>query len=524
MEVIYVNECKKLLELTNNVPRMNVPGASVTERTDCHGYPFYIIRGTTKVDFINYLESLKACGFSMCMETGIIGGSRMRNATYRRGEVFVSIMHGRTTTLISHHLYPHYIEVNVDQLFSKIPKLKGYGSVSHKPVKTGNGTCQMIIERTLKEHYLRYLEELETAGFTKFSDNGDGIDGNVFNNIFVKNNLVVSVIYLKKTNVTYILAAENQPLSEHLHIKQEYIENNREGANTKLHMLEMWGFGNSFVFQLKNGHFIVSDGGLQSETNYFLDYIENLVPKGEKPVIEAWFLSHPHPDHTGVMQKIGRTPELAQRIYVEGIYYNEPSDCVLNTHLECSRQDSELTWKAIDGLWTTKGEHPKIYRTLTGQRYYFCDITVDVLLGQDQLPLEKYYREDVNESSTWLVINIEGQKCLFGGDGHTGGMSFMMHNYSKKYFEMDIVTSLHHSGNSRNYFTDFCSIKTLLVTRGTEPTRRIEENKYLRDSVEEWFSRAEGTRVLTFPYVIGSSEILPHFDWKYHQGLEKPNY
>ena len=512
---------EKIMELLRNVPRIEEADIEIQERQDKAGYPYYFLKVLSREGYDHYIERLKESGFQKCMEIGKPGGSYIRNATYKRGELFTSIRYGSKGTRLSYYLDPYYVDVDVDQLFAEIPRMQEYGIVVHEPVSVGGGCYQVEVERTLIEHYQRYIQKLEETGFERHS--GNDIEGKVFQNTYIKGSLVVVVIYIRKTNRTYIIACQNLPLSEHLFYKKDYVKGNQVSAQTKLHMLEMWTFGNSFILQLKNGHFIVSDGGTYDEIPYFLDYIEKLVPSGEKPVIEAWLISHAHRDHTEVLQGIGADEELADRLYVEGIYFNEPSDCVMNMQIGGGRAEIQKMKYAAQHLHTTSGSHPHIYRTQTGQRYYFNDVVIDVVLGQEQLKPEKYGKHDINDSSTWLMFYIEGQKLLLGGDGDIGGMDFVMHAYDKSYFEIDVMGSLHHSGNNKNYFTDFCNIKTLLITRGTIiPERKVSEDKYMKASVDEWFSRAEGTRVLTFPYELGGSAVLPHFDWKYHPGQEKP--
>lgn len=120
------------------------------------------------------------------------------------------------------------------------------------------------------------------------------------------------------------------------------------------------------------------------------------------------------------------------------------------------------------------------------------------------------------------MFTIEGQKALFGGDGGNGATDVIMSTYNKEYFNLDVFTTLHHGLNTFNNFTDFCKIKTTLFTRASDPRVQIEENQHLKDVSEEWFSRAEGPRVLTFPYKVGTSKILPHFEWIYNIGEERP--
>ena len=155
-------------------------------------------------------------------------------------------------------------------------------------------------------------------------------------------------------------------------------------------------------------------------------------------------------------------------------------------------------------LKTTKGNTPEIYRTHTGQRYYFCGITVDIVLGQEQLPYCDY-AGDMNDSSTWCMFHVEGQKVLLGGDGDKGGFKVIEANYSKDYAKVDAFSLLHHGYNTRDYITDYFTVRTLLDTCDSVnlPDYRQEANQHLKESVEEWVSWWDGTKVLTFPYKVG---------------------
>lgn len=314
----------------------------------------------------------------------------------------------------------------------------------------------------------------------------------------------------------------NLSLSEHLIYKDEYVADNQEGAKTTLHMMELWhAFGNSFVIQLKNGHFIVSDGGFHTETGYLIDYLEGLVSEGEKPVIEAWFVSHAHIDHYGVFRPFLENSEYGNRIYVEGIYYNEPCNSVIALDLTV-RDDITFIHRVTKCMRTTKGNSPEIYRPQTGQRYYFNDITVDIVMAQEQLPFEQY-SGDFNDSSTWCMFTIEGQKCLLGGDGDKGGTQFIMKAYDQGYLDFDVFSVLHHGHGTRDDFTRCCKFKTVLFTkRGKPPAYKLESNTYLKEVSEEWLVWDDGTKVLTFPYAVGEAKCLPQFDWIYHKDQERP--
>ncbi|MBQ9392701.1 MAG: hypothetical protein IJU18_01745, partial [Oscillospiraceae bacterium] len=151
------------------------------------------------------------------------------------------------------------------------------------------GSCHFAeMSGTTLADYRNYLTTLEGNGFVKYADNGTtGLNGNVYTAVYTRGEKAVSVIYRAKLNTTYI-AAEEIPLSQRLFYSADYVQHDLPGAKTTLHMLETKGGGNSFVIQLKNGHFLVLDGGNYWDADYLLSYLESLAPTGEKPVVEGW--------------------------------------------------------------------------------------------------------------------------------------------------------------------------------------------------------------------------------------------
>lgn len=389
----------------------------------------------------------------------------------------------------------------------------------------GDGCYVVTLQCMEKSDYLEYLSYLEEQGFEKYVDNKDGLEGVVFTATYTKEKQVLTISYMQKTQKGYIAFSMNQALSPNLIYNSDHLAGNQPGARTSLHMLEMYWYGNSFVIQLKNGHFIVSDGGLPHEICYLLDYLEELTPEGEKPVIEAWFITHAHVDHCGALGELGMDDHLRERLYVEGIYFNEPGNSVMPDpwlHMMIARMKV-----AAGVLRTTQNKHPKIYRPQTGQRYYFDDITMDILHCQEQLPPEDYkcqdYKWDFNDSSTWYLFTIEGQKVLFTGDGDVGSMEVLRQVYGKEHLGVDVMTLMHHGFNTWKPFTDDCLVTTILQTSKDKmfPPRR-EDNAYLKERTKEWLAWGDGTKILRFPYAVGEYECLPQREWIYHKGQERP--
>ncbi len=383
----------------------------------------------------------------------------------------------------------------------------------------GAGCYVTTVENATREDYEAHLKSAEERGFVKYADHGAGLDNAVFCSTYTRDFFVLTICYYSRTKQISIAFYEDMPLSEHLIYQDSYVMGNEDSAETKLHMLELYRLGNSFVFQLKNGHFLISDGGMYEDIQYLIDYLESLTPKGEKPIIEAWVISHAHPDHCGAMNALLDYPDCRDRNSVEGIYFNEPSARITNKcggEIQIARMKRLACW-----LKTTQGEPTPFYRPQTGQRYYFCDITMDILFAQEQIPLEKY-KKDLNTSSTVCMFTVEGQKLFFSGDVHEEGLDFIMENYSREYLDVDIMTLNHHGFNTYPEFTDYIQVKTLLLMVQKQlPVRKIRETKQLISKVKESLAWGDGTKIFTFPYEVGSYECLPCRDWIYHKDIER---
>lgn len=382
----------------------------------------------------------------------------------------------------------------------------------------GGGNYVAVSDGELFDDYKAYLKQIECAGMKRIIE--QALEKYVWNAIYTLDDAVLTVTYVAKRKKLYISFSMRQALSKNLFYDEAYIQNNIPGKRTTLHMMEMWEFGNSFVIQLKNNHFLISDGGMKNELPYLLDYLESLVPEGEKPIIEGWFISHGHSDHNGLLGAFFDKPNYANRIYVEGFYYNEPSEIV--TQMDYGARITQCYVAAVTGLlYTTAGDHPMVYRPQTGQRYYFNDITVDVIHSQEQL-LREEYSGDYNDSSSWFMFTIEGQKCLFSGDGESGSMKVIQETYESAYLDVDFYTLNHHGFNTCDEFSDYCHVKTLLITGCCLPVRMANENQYLIEKTEEVFSWREGTKIFAFPYQSGESKTAEMFDWNYHKDIERP--
>lgn len=395
----------------------------------------------------------------------------------------------------------------------------------------GDGNYMVTVTGdTGKTTYNSYVSSLTNNGYTLHVDNSAATElaNYVKTATYTKDGMAMTVTHMEKTGKTYLTACKDLPLSKHLKYDTSYLTGNVSGKKTTLANLAMYtDYGTSMIIQLKNGHFIVYDGGMSGtdckDMTYLIQHLKNYA---SKPVVEAWIFSHLHSDHAGVMQHVAWDLVDYSGICVEGIYYNEPSN---DSFAMETGENSPVVMKqyvevAAQKFTTTSGGHPETYRLQTGQRYYFNDITMDVVFAQDQLPKSEYVAVDgptddsydnFNETSTWLTFTIDGQKVLTNGDTDQGSMDWVINNYAGGYLKnLTMVTLPHHGYNPYQGFTDAVEAQSVIVNNdGYSTTSKYKPNVNLKNKVDEWVTwSGTGGIIYSFPYTVGSYSKIPASD------------
>lgn len=409
-------------------------------------------------------------------------------------------------------------------IFADVPCMDGKDLRYENAVDDGAGTYGINVYGTTLEDYRAYLSKLEGSGFIKYTDNGEaGLGGFVYKTYYQKDKLRVSVTYFTRLERTMISACGEGEWSEHLVYSDAYVADNDPNAKTTLYLPELYTTGASFYFQLKNGHFIINDGGTENELPYLLDDLEKLTPEGEKPVIEAWFMSHPHIDHMGVFKAFLENKEQMERVYVENVYFNCNS---AEAEAYYARSGGEKLANYVRGLppmmKRTDGTAPTLYEIVLGDRFYFNDLTVEAVFTTEAAPYEELGGE--NATSTWLMYTVEGQKLLFPADGTFPDQKFIMQAYGSDYLDLDLYFPSHHGYDVFDQFTDYLKrVDTVLYPNyhkllggdtgyGTHTVQLL----HLNEVAQESYTYGEGTVVMQFPYAVGSATILPMREWSYN--------
>lgn len=472
----------------------------------------YNLPSLNKNNFDEYIEMIKNAGFTLTDITGEGVNNKTRGAVFRRGK-YTYIVRGSSSASVTAS------DVNFDPAFSKEEVFIDFPEYEDS-MEMGRGHYVHRIDNVSSEDLDSIRTKILSRGYRITNDFPEGVNNEVTTTRYEKDRHTVLLTYSIISKEVHLIFTMDEIASPFLFKDPDYKKKQIPGKQVTLYAPELWCFGECYVIQLKNGHFLVSDGGFPDDLPYLMDYLEEHAPKGEKPIIDAWFITHGHGDHIGIFMWLNTKPEYYDRIICNGVYYSWPKDLVF-----CfdpgTRDTMYYMTTAVSHLQTEKGEKTPFYRPHVGERYYFDDITMDIVETQEVLPCE-YYSGDYNDSSTWYLITIEGQKLLFTGDGDKGGFGFITRSYSPSIGKVDFFTSLHHGHNTREDNALYFDIQTLLAaSRYYGPDYRREWNDLQMSRAKEVFPNGFGARIFTFPYKLGESVLLPKCDWKYHVGCER---
>ena len=340
------------------------------------------------------------------------------------------------------------------EIFQNIPVMTKKDVVYTEAAEVGGGDYLITAKNTLLEDYQDYLSALEKEGFEKILNNGEqGLEGYVYTTHYQKEDILVIVSYIVNLQMTTITATENTVLSERLYYDDSKA-NIQTNAKTKLHVYELESSGMGFVFQLKSGHFLLYDGGTEKELPHLIEYLETLVPEGQKPVIDAWFISHAHSDHMGILGAFAENKSYAERVCIESVYFCEPSEEAADINGEVDKVPWLLMYCKTAGeyLKTSDGSQPEMYRPRTGERYYFDDITIDIIYTPELSPAKEW--DTWNASSIILMVTVEGQKVMLTGDADWSSQLIYTDMYNKEYFDLTVYQVPHHGINVYNQMTN----------------------------------------------------------------------
>jgi len=199
--------------------------------------------------------------------------------------------------------------------------------------------------------------------------------------------------------------------------------------------------GMSYVIRLRDGSFIVMDGGAYNAED--MQYLYNLLLErssaNQKIVISAWMFTHPHYDHIELASYFIR--KYAKEVDIQSFMYQFP-DCeklgALYPGEEWVIEDVRLLEESITACYP----NTSVYTLHTGQKYYFKGVEIEILFtAEDVFPYKFNSYNDT--SAAWRVKFDNGTTFLVLGDCMSYACGKIADMYGD-YIKSDILQLTHH--------------------------------------------------------------------------------
>ncbi len=208
--------------------------------------------------------------------------------------------------------------------------------------------------------------------------------------------------------------------------------------------------GMQYIIRLTDGRFVIIDGGMceYEEAEHFLDLLDQQNITGDKPIIAAWFITHPHDDHFNLFANV--MLHYQDRIRLESLVYSWAIP-------EYASQGSDKTEfnKAIEAL----NSNVKIIQPHTGQRFEYGGATINILYTHEDACPE--FLSNVNDTSIVMRVDFAEQekmscRAIFFGDAMFGTAERLCDSYASETLQCEIMQVAHHGysgGSDRLYRT-----------------------------------------------------------------------
>ena len=284
---------------------------------------------------------------------------------------------------------------------------------------TYNGCILMTVTGTTQTAYSAFLNALESGGYTRVLRGHKVLDtvqadGNYCNiaSIYTKGtDYLVNTLWIPSTaevkvtleplngldmNVfksTQLKTSENPPLI--IQIGLDGVVDPYEKDGVIITDANNTHGGMSYAFRTYDGRFVVYDGGGDGETmnaNYAARIYNTLTKYNKRSdgiVIAAWVLTHPHTDHMGGFMAFTKyyLGNSEYDVTLERVICNLPN-LETQTFTETGRTQSLASGRIDDynqRLTELKEQGVQVYKAHPGQKYYFDNVTVEILFTFDLL-------------------------------------------------------------------------------------------------------------------------------------------
>ena len=260
------------------------------------------------------------------------------------------------------------------------------GSKFYATYQSNLACDEIIVQDVTVDEYNAYITKLETAGYTKYTSND--MSGNLFTTLYNKDYTLNVGFYKPYGECRIIMEPYSDETLPGLESENQY----KVVTTTQVTMIGCEyqktdgyaGNGLCLLFRLADGRFVIVDGSFNraDNANTLVNIIKEQAKEyatGKDIKIAAWFVSHAHGDHDGVLKS---QTALFKQFTVERVIANFMTDAERERSMASSYSGN---WSSGEGgsddadraAAATLGADFVVCHV--GQRFYFADTVFEVL-------------------------------------------------------------------------------------------------------------------------------------------------
>lgn len=184
----------------------------------------------------------------------------------------------------------------------------------------------------------------------------------------------------------------------------------------------------SYILTDSLGNVVVIDGGQAFNSEYLLKTLQEITGE-QKPVIQAWFLTHAHSDHIEAFLRVVQNKSAV----IEKVYYRFPDE----TFIQENEPSEHYTIRAFNEAFASFA--PYAHAVEAGERIRIGKMDFEILQIYD----ERERKNAINNASTIIRLSFNGKKILFLGDAGVEAGERLLQRY-KTELKSDICQMAHH--------------------------------------------------------------------------------
>ncbi len=321
-------------------------------------------------------------------------------------------------------------------------------------LNSGNDGAQVIIAETTQEGYAAYVKKLESIGYTTYTTNT--ITENSFTTL-TNADYTINVGYYDYEKSTRIII---EPLVDPIGLKEDNVYTAVTTSQITMLGLEYnddSNIGLSMLIRLTDGRFIVIDGGYTGRASVegpimaktIKEQAAGYIKDGEKITIAAWIITHPHGDHSGMIEKAyGSFKGMKVEQFIVNFLAQTELDKTMASSSYGANYGSSDASKYKGVLTAAKALGADVRYVRVGQVLYLADATLEVLYT-----IDSYAPKLCNAlNTTSLIIKFtfdDGTTFMMTGDA-TGGAFQIANKMYGSYLKSDILQVSHHGCSTWN--------------------------------------------------------------------------